>query len=325
MLYELAYPVLYVGAKSHQISTRTKARLRMAPKEMGSIVYKPETRYRILCWYIRKMDIEMMMRLAPGHAARIAVKRFETTKRDPRAQVLLSDSDKFRIEYLTYRGSKVRMMRYGPRGGPKVLTLHGWNGKASMLHKMNLALADAGYDVFTLDMPGHGASEGKRFAFHQLGKAVTEMFADEGEFEALIGHSGGGLIGSIALAEGFPAKKFVPIGAPSSLYGLLQSYIEVSDMPERTLDYIARLYQRRFSVAIDEIGSPVLSQMPVGTLVLHDKSDWMVNVANAQDWADAASRSEIELTEGYTHHSIVKAPAVHDRIISFLEKAEAHA
>ncbi|MGJ8628484.1 MAG: alpha/beta hydrolase [Sulfitobacter sp.] len=325
MLYEIAYPFLYVGAKSHQISTRTKARLRMAPKEMGGIVYKPETRYRLICWYIRKKDIEVMMRVAPGHAARIAVKRFETTKRDPRAQVRLSDPEKFRIEEMNYRGSKVRLIRYGPQGGPKILTLHGWNGKASMLHKMNLALADAGYEVFTLDLPGHGASDGKRFAFHQLGKAVAEMFTDMGQFEALIGHSGGGLIGSIALAEGFPAKNYIPIGAPSSLHGLLKSYVEVSDMPAKTLDYIARHYARRFKVSIEAMGSPSLSSLDVNTLVIHDKSDWMVNVSNAQDWANAAQHSEIELTEGYTHHSIIKAPTVHERIVKFIQKAPAHA
>ncbi|MEP4199146.1 MAG: alpha/beta fold hydrolase [Aliishimia sp.] len=322
MLYELAYPVLYLGAKSQQMSVRTKARLGWAPKEMGAVVYKPETRYRILCWFIRKQDIRAMMLVAPRQAARTAVKRFETTKRDPRAPVRLSDEEKVRIEHLTYQGSTVRVLRYGPSDGPKILSLHGWNGKASMLHKMNLALGDAGFNVFAPDLPGHGGSEGTRFAFHQLGHAVKEMFADEGTFAALIGHSGGGLIGSIALSEGFPAKTYIPIGAPSSLHGLLKSYVEVSDMPEKTLDYIARHYARRFAIPIEELGAPVLSSLDMNTLVLHDKSDWMVNVSNAQDWADAAAQSEVELTEGYTHLSIVKAPAVHERVISFIQKAQ---
>lgn len=308
MLYEIAYPMLYVGGKSHQIATRAKARMRLAPPELARVVYKPETRYRILCWYIRKMDIELMMHVAPGHAARIAVKRFETTKRDPRAAVKLSDPDKFHVAYLKHKGTRVRVLRYGPGDGPKILALHGWNGKASMLHKMALALADAGFNVFVPDLPGHGASEGKRYAFHQLGRAVTEMFASEGQFAALIGHSGGGLIASIALAEGFPTRVYIPIGSPASLYGLLKSYVEVSQMPDKTLDYIARHYDRRYKMPIRALGSQVLGDLDVSTLVIHDRDDWMVGVENAHEWATSARHGELELTNCFTHLSIVNAP-----------------
>ncbi len=325
MLYEIAYPLLYVGAKSQQIATRAKVRLHMAPREMRRVVYKPETRYRILCWYIRKLDIDLMMRVAPRHAARVAIKRFETTKRDPRAQVRLSNPDKFHTAEMSYHGTAVKVLRYGPADGPKVLALHGWNGKAAMLHRMCLALAEAGYNVFAPDLPGHGASGGKRYAFHQLGKAVTEMFAPEGEFAALIGHSGGGLIASIALAEGFPTQTYVPIGAPSSLYRLLKSYVEVSHMPERTLDYIARYYDRRYKIPIDSLGSKVLTRMDLRTLVIHDRDDWMVNVDNAHEWASAAREAELEVTDCFTHLSIVNAPQIHSRIIDFIGKAPAHA
>ena len=325
MLYEIAYPLLYVGAKAHQITTRTKVRLHLAPGELRRVVHKPETRYRILCWYIRKLDIDLMMRLVPHHAARVAIKRFETTKRDPRAVVRLSHPDKFRIEEIRYKGTLVRMLRYGPVDGPKVVALHGWNAKASMLHKLNLALAEAGYNVFAPDLPGHGGSGGKRFAFPELGKAVAEIFSPMGEFAALIGHSGGGLIASIALAEGFPARSYIPIGAPSSLYRLLKSYVEVSHMPERTLDYIARHYDRRFAVPIASLGAKVLEGRPLRTLVIHDCKDWMVNIDNAHEWANAARDSELEVTDCFTHLSIVNAPEIHRRIIGFIGKAPAHA
>ncbi len=325
MLYELAYPVLYVGAKSQQIATRTRVRLRLAPRELRSVTYKPETRYRILCWYIRKLDIDLMMRLAPRHAARVAIKRFETTKRDPRALVSLPHPDRFTSHQITYQGTPVRVLRYGPADGPKILALHGWNGKAAMLHKMCLALADAGFSVFAPDLPGHGASGGKRYAFHQLGRAVTEMFADQGEFAAVIGHSGGGLIASIALAEGLPARCHVPIGSPSSLYRLLKSYVEVSQMPARTLDYIARYYDRRYALPIAQLGAGVLTGRDVQTLVLHDSDDWMVSIENAHEWVQASGRAELELTKGLTHLSIVNAPAIHQRIIGFVRKAHADA
>ncbi len=319
MLYEVAYPMLYVCAKSRQISARACARMRLAPEEMRTVSYKPETCYRVLCWQIRKLDIELMMRVAPGYAARVAVKRFETTKRDPRAPISLPHQERFTTQQRTYRQGTVRMLCYGPENGPKILALHGWNGKAAMLHRMNLALAEAGFRVFAPDLPGHGASDGKRYSFHELGRAMREVFADQGEFAAIIGHSGGGLIAAIALAQGFPTKFYIPIGAPSSLYNLLRSYVGVSQMPEKTLDYITRYYDRRYRVSVETLGSRALSNLDIRTLVVHDRADWMVGVDNAYEWANAARESELMITDRLTHLSIVNAPTVHERILSFIK------
>lgn len=321
MLYELAYPVLLVGAKSQQAATRAKVRLRLAPPELRSVVYKPETRYRTLCWAVRKLDIELMMRLSPAQAARVAIRRFETTKRDPRAQERLARPEAFVVEWIDHRGVPVRVRRYGRAGGPKVLALHGWNGKGAMLHGLALAMAGAGFEVLVPDLPGHGASGGKRYAFPELGRAVTEMFAPEGRFAALIGHSGGGLIASIALTEGFPARTYVPIGAPSSLARLLRSYVEVSHMPPEMLTHIERRYDRRHGRPIAALGAPGLSGLDLRTLVIHDRDDWMVAVDNADDWMRHARAGELELTSRLTHLSIVNAPRVHERVIGFVRGA----
>ena len=69
MLYELAYPILFAGAKTQQIATQAGVRLGLAPRELRNINYRPETRFRILCWYLRKADIELLMRAAPGRAS----------------------------------------------------------------------------------------------------------------------------------------------------------------------------------------------------------------------------------------------------------------
>jgi pimeloyl-ACP methyl ester carboxylesterase len=320
MLYEIAYPMLYVCAKSQQIATRARVRMRLAPREMRHINFKPENRYRTLCWSLRKLDIEMLMRFAPRHAARVVIRRFETTKRDPRAPVMLTLKERLTTEYIRYRRIKVRVLRYGPADGPKILALHGWNAKASMLHSMALALADAGFCVHVPDLPGHGGSGGKRYSFQELGKAVTEMFADHGQFACLIGHSGGGLIASIALAHGFPTKTYVPIGAPASLYSLLKSYVEVSHMPENTLSYIARHYDSRHRLSIRDLGSRVLSGLDIRTLVIHDRSDWMVGVGNAQEWVAAAKVGELMLTDHFTHLNIVNAAVVHERMVAFIRE-----
>lgn len=316
MLYELAYPFLYVSAKTQQLSKRTRARMGLAPKEMKRITYKPETCYRLICWRLRKLDIELLMRLYPAQAARLAVKRFERTKRGQRSHI--EEADAVTVGRIRYRRRRVHVLYYGPEDGPKVLALHGWNGRAAMLHKLSQALAREGFRVIAPDLPGHGSSQGNRYSFYDLGKATKEIFDGGGPYRAVIGHSGGGLIAAIALAEGLRAESYIPIGAPASLHSLLKSYVDITQMPPAAMEYIAKYYDKTYSIPISAVGPELISRLPVRTLVVHDKRDWMVGAENAHTLAAAARDGELMLTTGCTHLSIIDAQPVHERLVSFM-------
>ena len=319
MLYEVAFPALYIGAKARQLSRRVGARMGIAPADMARVTYHPESYYRVACWQLRRLDVELMMLLAPFRAARLSIERFERIKQLPdrtRAAAELAEGESADVKY---RGKRVHMTFFGPESGPKILALHGWNGRASMMRKLVEALAARGYRVVVPDLPGHGRSEGNRYSFYDLGQSMADIFLGT-RFCAVIGHSAGGLIAGFAIGRGLRADCYIPVGAPASLSNLLKSYVEITQMPARSLSYIERYYIRRYGVSPVDMGTSLLSRLPVRTLVIHETRDWQVGIGNAHELFQAAQSGELFVTNGYTHLSVLNAPEVHEKIADFLER-----
>ena len=62
------------------------------------------------------------------------------------------------VRKVSLAGGSLRLLEAGPPSGTPVLLLHGW-GVSSYLWRHNiLPLADAGYRVVSIDLPGHGLS-----------------------------------------------------------------------------------------------------------------------------------------------------------------------
>lgn len=327
MLYEAAYPFLLVGAKARQMEKRVHARLGRAPKALRHVTYNPESFYRVACWRLRKMDIEMMMRVAPMRAARLSIERFEKTKRQALRETRTGKkaAQIARHNTLKYQGKDVHYFSYGPANGPKILALHGWNGRATMLAQMAVALAERGFHVIVPDLPGHGLSAGDRYSFYDLGQACKEIFEPFGEFQAVIGHSAGGLFGMLALSRGLNAKNLVTIGAPSSLSALLHSYIKITQMPESSLPLVLRYYTKRYGQSPTEVGPQMIANLPVRTLVIHEESDWQVGPENAREIHGLAPNSTLLMTKGQTHMNVQNAGQVQDAITDFLRSETAYA
>ncbi|WGW04523.1 alpha/beta fold hydrolase [Tropicibacter oceani] len=319
MLYEVAFPALYLGAKTRQMSRRTRARLGLAPADMARVTYHPESYYRVACWHLRRLDVQLMMTLAPFRAARLSIERFERIRQMPDRPGVEAPPPAAEHQDVKYRGKRVHLSFYGPEDGPKILALHGWNGRASMMRKLVTALAGQGFRVVVPDLPGHGRSEGNRYSFYDLGQAMADLFLGT-RFRAVIGHSAGGLIAGFAIGRGLRADCYIPVGAPASLSNLLKSYVEITQMPARALPYIERYYIRRYGVSPEDVGTSLLSRLPVRTLVVHETRDWQVGVENAHELANAAMNGELFLTTGHTHLSVLNAPEVHDRIVSFITR-----
>jgi pimeloyl-ACP methyl ester carboxylesterase len=318
MLFEMAYPALYLSAKARQTLRRAGARLGLAPPDMLRVTYSPESFHRVACWQLRRVDVELMMRLAPMRAARLSVERFERTRRMPE-RGRSAPAASVEVTRLSWRGASVVLRSYGPPDGPRVLALHGWNGRASMLRKLAEALAAEGWRVLVPDLPGHGDSAGSRYSFYDLGHAVAEIFGGQ-PLDAVIGHSAGGLIAALALAQGLRASALIPIGSPSSLASLLRAYVEITQMPPRSLPYVERYYTRRYGLPPDSVGPQLIARLPVRLLVIHEQSDWQVGPENARALAAAKPEAGLLITSGYTHLSVVNAPPVLQAIAGFLRQ-----
>ena len=84
---------------------------------------------------------------------------------------------------------------YTPAGAPgaRILVIHGLDASKNVVNLLSYALADAGFEVFAIDLPGHGES---RARFTGLGArdVVDQVLTRLGPDTIAIGHSLGGAV-----------------------------------------------------------------------------------------------------------------------------------
>jgi pimeloyl-ACP methyl ester carboxylesterase len=106
-----------------------------------------------------------------------------------------------RTKYVTLDdGLSIRVIEGGMPAGRPVLLVHGWGGCVYSFREMMPPLADAGYRVLAMDLPGLGlSSKPESPAFYTLdamsrvvGETATKLGCDRFAF---VGHSMGGAIG----------------------------------------------------------------------------------------------------------------------------------
>jgi len=85
----------------------------------------------------------------------------------------------------------------------KVLVIHGLDVSKEVMSQISMALADTGFDVWSIDLPGHGDSTAK-FATEAAQEAIHAARNYLGEKTIVLGHSmGAGLLLDLAATESF--------------------------------------------------------------------------------------------------------------------------
>ena len=98
---------------------------------------------------------------------------------------------------------------YNPIGPPRgrLLLVHGLNSSKNVMSVLSYGLADAGFEVFAIDLPGHGDSPAPFDALRA--QAVIEAVLEKlGPDTSVIGHSLGGAL-LLDVTNDRPVKKMV--------------------------------------------------------------------------------------------------------------------
>jgi pimeloyl-ACP methyl ester carboxylesterase len=102
-------------------------------------------------------------------------------------------------------------IHYEEKGrGPVLVLLHGWGGSLVSLQPLQLLLAEKGFRVISLDLPGFGASQspGKDFSLENFAEVIELVLAKlKIKSCVLFGHSFGG-----SIAVKISARKKVYVG-----------------------------------------------------------------------------------------------------------------
>lgn len=214
---------------------------------------------------------------------------------------------------------------HGRKGAPTVLVLHGWRSRAAHMTGYIKGLAQSGFRVIALDLPGHGESSGRRL---NMANAVASVHAADqwfGPFSAIVGHSFGGAVAANAVVgsiNGIPpvaAGRLVTVAAPSSMPAIFQEFGRFLNLGTRAQTALAARVLKITGRPLEEfVVANQLAEHPLPALVVHAPDDKEVPASEAESMAKAGPHVRLHWAPGLGHRRILADCDVTRRIIDFL-------
>ncbi|TXI02663.1 MAG: alpha/beta fold hydrolase [Rhizobium sp.] len=229
---------------------------------------------------------------------------------------------------LQFPGGRAIAYRFnGGAKGPRkrYLVVHGWGSSSEYMSELAVFLANDGAEVISLDLPGHGRSDGRFLNIRLAVCAIAAASARFGAFYAAVGHSFGGASLALASAGFLPdadplrAGKLVLIGAPSAMGWLFKDFgrmMRLGPATQAALEDEVRRVTGRTLAAYDQKRGMLDPSRPV--LVIHAEDDKEVSADHARTYAAEGAHVRLFWANGFGHRRIVSAAPVFEAIDAFL-------
>lgn len=216
-----------------------------------------------------------------------------------------------RIQYFHWKGE-----------GETVLLVHGWNGNTGNFARIVPALLEAGYNVFGIDLPGHGFSTGRYSNIVLSAKMVRRLVLEIGNPDFIITHSFGGAVATVAQESGVTARKLVYIAPPLRLEILRKSFSEYYQLTAEEQESMRSILERKVKQPLSsldlEAAGPKFNN---SLLVIHDEDDVEIPFSMGLAVSKAWKKSKLVKTKGFGHKMILRTESVKEEILSFLKES----
>lgn len=263
---------------------------------------------------------KLLTKISPFLASRFAAKLFLTPfkyKLPQREKEMDSNSVQKKM-LVPSMNREIVTYEYG-QGEKKILLVHGWSGRGTQLARIAQALNEKGYKVISFDAPAHGKAQGKMSMMPFFIKAVHFLDEKYGPFEALVGHSLGGMSALKAISNGLETKKLVIIGTANNITEITRHFAENMKMNHKVAAKMKKYLDERFNEDMDTLsGARSAENVKIPTLVIHDEKDVDVKVNSAYEIHEALENSELMITSGQGHRRILGNPEVINKTTTFI-------
>ncbi|OYU49716.1 MAG: alpha/beta hydrolase [Rhizobiales bacterium PAR1] len=230
---------------------------------------------------------------------------------------------------VTHGCGYVQTFRFEPEGVSRgtVLVLHGWTGQSLFMAGFIEPLLAQGFRVIAMDMPGHGASSGRRLNFALGIEAISAVVRDEQPLAGIVAHSFGGAVALAAVAggvEGFPpitARRVVTVASPRAMQGYGRQFSQQLGLTQRGHHaFEAEVLAVAGRPMESFCGAEYLRRTLVPTLVMHAPDDKEIPFSDAEALAEAGSHVELRAMPGLGHRRILMSRAVQQAAAEFIAK-----
>jgi pimeloyl-ACP methyl ester carboxylesterase len=252
-------------------------------------------------------------RISPRTAARMAESVFLRPPRPPPAR----NAGGAHTRHLL-KAAGEQAIAYGFGSGPVVYGLHGWGGRGMQLSSFVKPLLARGRRVVLLDAPGHGEASGRESSMLSFARALRVAAETFGPASGVLAHSMGSSAALLAMSDGLPVERVCFIGAGASVEEAAGRFQKALGLSQAALEALKRRLEERFHVGFDEYDAKkVVSRLAAQCLLVHDREDQEVPIAESEFLASIWSGARLMVTQGLGHHRVLRAPEVTQAVAEF--------
>lgn len=202
---------------------------------------------------------------------------------------------------------------------PVVLLLHGWEGRGTQLGRFADPFVQAGYRVIAVDLPAHGESPGRRTDLIECTEALRKIGRDLGPLAAVVAHSFGGAVTTLALERGLDVQAVVLIAAPSSIDDVIRRFGEFMGVRGAGMRAFRAGIERQTGVKLADVEIfERVAGLQIPALIVHDRGDNEVPFHDAERLVARWPNAMLLATEGLGHRRILKEDEVIRRAVEFV-------
>lgn len=207
--------------------------------------------------------------------------------------------------------------------GPRVLFVHGWEGRGVSFGKFIAPLVASGFQAVALDGPAHGDSPGDTTHPIDFAHGIVGVGRELGPLAGVIAHSMGAAATALAIQQGLEAQKVVLIAGPSSVTGVLHRFAQKAQLTEPVAERFYQLVEEHVGVPAKEVETArVGAEISTPALIIHDRDDAEVPFADGQAIAATWPGARLYATTGRGHRRILLDSGVIALAVSFITADE---
>jgi pimeloyl-ACP methyl ester carboxylesterase len=171
--------------------------------------------------------------------------------------------------------------------------------------------SELGFDCTAFDAPGHGLSEDGPVDLVRIARIVAELSKKQGDFDAAVGHSLGGMALHLALSQGLKLQKLATVASPFSIPRVVAEFCSKIGAGQRLEQVLIQRLKQRYSERSDLFETePWCARHKVPGLVVHDRDDADVSFEDALAYSEHWLGGQLLETRGLGHRKPLRDSAV---------------
>jgi pimeloyl-ACP methyl ester carboxylesterase len=245
-----------------------------------------------------------LWRIAPQRAVDRAVRLLLTPPRQAFSDDELAVLEEASLLPVPMISGRLIAWRWGHTSDPVVVLVHGWGGRGTQLRGFIDPLLERGFSVVSYDAPGHGMTGGTESSLPHILQGLNTLLDHLGPVQAIIGHSVGGAMAAIAMAQRPEVRCGVLIAPPASLIDHSRRIAAGLNWPEAFRAATQRRIEYRFGVNWKEFeAESARGEQPL--LVIHDSRDREVALSEGLRHVRNWPRARLLQTAGLGHRRVL--------------------